>query len=152
MPRQEARLVVSSCEVAGGAGKALALSDGSGSTPGERGQSCRSLLCPPIAAKGSAGMERTDFRIVLALQTTNSDELGARRQCIAEDAGAGSPAVERLNGEQRGVVVRARQVGPDRLGGAVLQHDAGVVAVHRVPNGGFDADARGAAGHEQILG
>ena len=47
-------------------------------------------------------------------------------------------------------MVRAWQVIADRFGRAVLDDEAGVVAEHRVTHSRFDADARRAAGDDQI--
>src|SRR5919204_91581 len=81
---------------------------------------------------------------------TALDELRFSRERLDDCVGIRDPAEEPLDHEQRGLVVRAGEAGADRLGGAVLEHDAGVVPEHRVAERRLNADARGAAGDEQL--
>lgn len=63
-----------------------------------------------------------------------------------------SPAEQRLNCQQRSVVIASCQTGAYGFRRAIFQEYAGVVSVHGVSDGGLDADAGRAAGDKQMLG
>src|SRR6266498_2186345 len=77
MPRQEARLVVSSCEVAGGAGKALALSDGFRFDARGEGTELPQLALPPHRSEGLSG--HGENRLSYRFSSPNDEFRRARR-------------------------------------------------------------------------
>ncbi len=63
--------------------------------------------------------------------------------------GSSHPPEHTVDQQQGRVVVAARQFVADRLGDAVLEQDALIIAEERIPEGGLHADAGGAAGEDE---